>query len=61
MPKQKAPKTKELKPEELRWYCDPNTFEFDSTTKVKPIEGVVGQERAIKALKLGVDMEKRRV
>lgn len=57
MPKQKAPKTKELKPEELRWYCDPDIFEFDSTTKVKPIEGVVGQERAIKALKLGVDME----
>ena len=57
MPKQKALTTKELKPEELRWYCDPDTFDFDSTTKVKPIEGVVGQERAIKALKLGVDME----
>lgn len=53
----KAPKPKELKPDELRWYCNPDVFEFESTTKVKPIEGVVGQERALKALKLGVDME----
>lgn len=53
----KAPKPKELKPEELRWYCNPDIFEFESTSKVKPIEGVVGQERALKALKLGVDMD----
>lgn len=53
----KAPKPKELKPEELRWFCNPNVFEFESTSKIKPIEGVVGQERALKALKLGVDME----
>jgi len=53
----KAPKPKELKPDELRWYCNPDVFEFESTTKVKPIDGVVGQERALKALKLGVDME----
>lgn len=53
----KAPKPKELKPEELRWFCNPDVFEFESTSKIKPIEGVVGQERALKALKLGVDME----
>ncbi len=53
----KAPRPKELKPEELRWYCNPDIFEFESTSKVKPIEGVVGQERALKALKLGVDMD----
>lgn len=53
----KAPKPKELKLEELRWYCNPDIFEFESTSKVKPIEGVVGQERALKALKLGVDMD----
>jgi len=53
----KAPKPKELKPEELKWYCNPDIFEFESTSKIKPIEGVVGQERALKALKLGVDME----
>lgn len=57
MPNLKASKPKELKPDELRWYCDPEVFEFESTSKVKPIEGIVGQERAVKALKLGVDME----
>lgn len=56
MPNLKAPKHKELKAEELKWDCDPEVFEFDSTKKVKPIDGVVGQERAVKALKLGVDM-----
>ncbi len=57
MPYRKAPKPKELKPQDLKWNCDPEVFEFDSTEKVKPIEGVVGQERALKALKLGVDLQ----
>lgn len=47
---------KKLKPEELKWTCDPEVFDFESTTSVKPIEGIVGQQRAIKALKLGVDL-----
>ena len=46
MPHLKAPKPKELKPEELRWNCDPEVFETESTTNLKPIEGIVGQERA---------------
>ena len=46
----------ELKPEDLRWRCSPDLFEFDSTESVKPIEGILGQERALKALKLGVDL-----
>ncbi len=46
----------ELKPEDLRWRCNPDLFEFDSTESVKPIEGILGQERALKALKLGVDL-----
>ena len=46
----------ELKPEDLRWRCNPDFFEFDSTETVKPIEGILGQERALKALKLGVDL-----
>ena len=46
----------ELKPEELRWQCDPDIFEFDSTESLEPIEGIMGQERALKALRLGVDL-----
>jgi lon-related putative ATP-dependent protease len=46
----------ELKPEELRWRCNLDKFEFDSTYDLKPIEGILGQERALKALKIGVDL-----
>ncbi len=46
----------ELKPEDLRWRCNPDLFEFESTEDLKPIEGILGQERALKALKIGVDL-----
>jgi lon-related putative ATP-dependent protease len=52
----KAPKHKELKPEELRWKCNPEIFEFTSTGDIDPIEGILGQDRAMKAIKLGVDL-----
>lgn len=53
----KAKKHKELKPEDLRWKCDPNIFEFTSTSDIEPIEGILGQERALKALRLGVELK----
>jgi len=53
----KAPKLKELATEDLKWTCDPKIFEFESTTSIKPIEGIIGQERALKALRLGVDLK----
>ncbi len=53
----KAPKPKELSSKELKWTCDPKVFEFDTTTTIKPIEGIVGQERALKALRVGVDLK----
>ncbi len=56
LPKIKSQKKYELKPEDLRWECDPNIFEFDSTESLKPIEGILGQERALKAIRLGVDL-----
>lgn len=49
-------KHRELKPEELRWICDPDIFEFESTEDIDPIEGIMGQERALKAIRLGVDL-----
>lgn len=52
----KAPAHRELKPEELRWKCDPKIFEFESSEELEPIEGILGQERALKAIRLGVDL-----
>ena len=56
MAAQKPPKHRELKSEELRWKCDPNIFEFESTEDLNPIEGIIGQERALKAIRMGVDL-----
>jgi lon-related putative ATP-dependent protease len=53
----KAHKPVELKPDELKWTCDTKTFEFENTQEVKPIEGIVGQERALKALRIGVELK----
>lgn len=55
-PKSNSQKKYELNPEQLRWQCDPNIFEFDSTETLEPIEGILGQERALKAIRLGVDL-----
>lgn len=56
MANSKAPAHRELKPEELRWKCNPEIFEFESTEDIEPIEGILGQERALKAIRLGVDL-----
>lgn len=53
----RASKPKELSYTELKWNCDLDKLEFESTKGIKPIEGTVGQERALKALKLGVDLK----
>jgi len=57
MPLKKAKIIDELKPEDLKWVCNPDVFDFETTNDVKPIEGIVGQDRAIKALKVGVDLK----
>ncbi len=51
-----APKHTPLSVSELKWKCDPDIFEFESTKNLEPIEGIIGQERALKALRLGVDL-----
>ena len=53
----KPKKHRELKSSELRWNCDPDIFEFDSTEEVEPIEGILGQNRALNAIRLGVDIK----
>ncbi len=47
---------KPLEAKELKWICDPEVFEFESTKNLEPIEGIIGQERALKALMLGVEL-----
>jgi lon-related putative ATP-dependent protease len=49
-----APKA--LPPARLRKVCDTAVFEFTSTEQVAPLDEVVGQERAVRAINLGLNM-----
>ena len=51
-----APEPKTVPPEKLRWNCPPSWFTFDSTASVPPTTGIVGQDKAVEALRLGLDM-----
>ena len=37
--------------------CDPDELGFETTDELPPLEGTIGQERAISALELGLDIE----
>uniref|UniRef100_A0A7V3VUA6 endopeptidase La n=1 Tax=candidate division WOR-3 bacterium TaxID=2052148 RepID=A0A7V3VUA6_UNCW3 len=47
----------ELKPEQLRWQCKPEILKFKSTEDLALCEGIIGQPRAIDALKLGLNVK----
>src|SRR5579859_4697927 len=46
----------ELPPEKLRWRCDPARIPFDTTAQAESIEGPVGQDRALRALRMGIEL-----
>src|SRR5258708_29862239 len=46
----------ELPPEKLRWRCEPTRLPFETTAQAELREGFVGQERALRALKMGVEL-----
>jgi len=43
-----------LPAERLRKICDYTQFEFETTEQLSPLEGIVGQERAVKAMEFGL-------
>lgn len=47
-----------LKPEELRYTVDPAQFEFETTESVPPLEGIIGQERAVRAMEFGLAIKR---
>lgn len=46
-----------LSVEQLRNPCDPTLFGFETTEEVKPLEGAVGQDRAVDAVDFGIDID----
>src|SRR2546425_8682579 len=51
-----APKPAELSTAKLRWTCELSRIPFETTAQAELREGFVGQERALRALKMGVEL-----
>ena len=49
-------KPKELGLEKLRWRCELSRIPFETTAQAQKREGFIGQERALRALKMGVEL-----
>ena len=49
----------ELNYKQLKMTCDPNIFKFETTEKLEPITTGIGQERGIKALEFGINVNIR--
>ncbi len=50
-------KFNEVSVEELRRECDPSTFKFTSTQEVEPLQGTIGQERAVESIEFGLGIK----
>ena len=46
----------EVTPDELRWTCDPSIFSFKTTADIAPLDGIIEQDRPIRAIRFGLDI-----
>src|SRR5438046_4053673 len=46
----------ELPSAQLRWRCETSRLPFETTAQAERREGFIGQERALRALKMGVEL-----
>lgn len=53
----KEKKYPEVPVSKLRWKCPLDKLEFNSTKDVEPCTKIIGQERALKAVRLGLEIE----
>lgn len=44
----------EVPVEKLRWRCDPDSLPFETTESVQPCEEIIGQDRALEAIRVGL-------
>jgi lon-related putative ATP-dependent protease len=54
---QSAPLHKPLQVHKLRWQCDPKSLGIASTNDIHPSREIIGQERALRALRVGLEMD----
>lgn len=41
----------------LSWQCDPKQFDFETTSDLEDLDGIIGQPRAVEALHFGVNIQ----
>lgn len=46
-----------LRAKQLKKHCNPALFKFESTADIKPLKGIIGQDRAYKSLSFGLDIK----
>lgn len=51
-----AKKSLRLEPGQLRWRCDPDMFDFKTTADLKEKTDIIGQEKALKAMRTGLSI-----
>ena len=47
----------EVPVEKLRWRCPPESLPFEDTSEIPACTEIIGQERALKAIRLGLEMD----
>ena len=57
MSKARKKKASEVPVSKLRWNCPVSELDFETTADVEPSEEIIGQERALRAIRLGLDIE----
>jgi predicted ATP-dependent protease len=55
----KRTKAKELPAGKLRWECPRNLLRFKTTADIEPCADIIGQDRALMAIKMGLELEHR--
>ncbi len=51
-----APAHQPLAVQHLRWHCDPKSLGVKTSDDIKPSREIIGQERALRALRVGLEM-----
>ena len=49
----------EVSGEEICWHCNTTDFTFECTDELAPPQGLIGQDRALKAIQFGLEVDKR--
>ena len=55
----KTVRARELPPARLRWRCPVSRFDFKTTDDIKACQDIIGQDRALNAIRIGLKLEHR--